>query len=242
MIRTPVRRTLDVLRNSALVVGALALGACSQQATLRPGPEADYATWMKQAAVEDVDGVEIVAEPDAWSGDPDVRDHVTPMRIVVENDHDEAVRIRYQDIALIASNGTRYNALPPLEVRGTIEQRHVVRHDPQVAPAFVYDGYDVAPYVHSAYPTMERYAGHFYHDADYYENYHDYWSLRPLPTAHMLSVAIPEGVVRPNGRVEGFVYFPAVDEDHSKVRLRVDVAEAERGRSIGEISIPFVVD
>lgn len=242
MISAILSRLREFTPPIALGLSVFTLAACTPGATLRPGPAADDAAWLDQAAVEDVEGVEIVAQTDAWEGDPGVRDHVTPMRVVIENGHDEAIRVRYQDVALIAADGTRYNALPPYEVRGALEERHVVRHDVRVDPALIYDDYVVAPYVHAAYPRMESYAGRFYHDIDYYDHYHDYWTLHPLPTSHMVSVAIPEGVVRPNGSVEGFFYFPSVDVDHERVRLRIDVAEVERGRSLGEVSIPFVVN
>jgi len=226
----------------ALAVPLIFAAGCARQTVLRPGPDADEVSWMEQAAVEEVDDVRIVAQVDTWPGDPDVETHVTPVRVVVENDSDQPVRLRYQEFALIAADGSRFAALPPYAVEGEVTDRTIVEHpQPMSDPMFEYRRFTVASYTGPVYPTLGKYEGRFVYDPYYYHYYQDYWVDYELPTVTMLEHAIPEGVIAPDGRVAGYLYFEPVPPEQSKVRFRADVVNASNGQMLGEVSIPFVV-
>ena len=225
------------------VIALLNVVGCARPVTLRPAPGATDAEWMAQAAVSQVEDVKIIAQGDAWNGDPDIVQYTTPVRVVIENGSTQPVRLRYQEFALIAADGTRYGALPPYGIEGEVTERVTVRHSgPVYEPLFVHRGFRVASYTSPVYPRLTAYGGNFMYDPYYYDHYHDYWVDYDLPTRNMLRSALPEGVIDPGGRIEGFLYFERVDDEHAQVRFRSDVVNAETGDMMGEVSIPFVVE
>lgn len=217
---------------------------CAIPTKLRPAPGADAAAWLDQAAVSEIDDVEVVAQANAWPGDPEVATQVTPIRVKLDNGGDEAVRVRYQEFALVAEDGTRYAALPPFRIDGEVTERVTVHDaDPVFDPRFVHDDYFISDTVGPTwYPNYAVYAGPFDRDVYYYDHYHEYWLDRDLPTPAMLANVIPEGVVGAGGSVEGYLYFEKVDNDHDKVRFRADLVSADDNDVFGEVSIPFVVN
>jgi hypothetical protein len=60
-----------------------------------------------------------------------------------------------------------------------------------------------------------------------------------LPTAEMLRKALPEGVLRPDGSMTGFLYFDRPAHVQSAT-LTLELVNALDDRRIGAIDIPFV--
>jgi hypothetical protein len=57
----------------------------------------------------------------------------------------------------------------------------------------------------------------------------------------MLEMAIPEGVLEPQGRVAGFLYFQRMNDDLKQITLKADLLNARTGATFGTLSIPFGV-
>lgn len=227
----------------AAIGGLLLVGGCARATRLEPAPGANEAQWLPQAAVSEVAEFEVVAQGGAWPDDRGIERHVTPVRVVLENESENPVRLQYRDIALIANDGTRYAALPPHRIDGTISEKVTLRHvEPLADPMFVHRGFLVAAYTRPIYPTLGHYGGRLTFDRSYYDHYQSYWVDYELPTPTMLRHALPEGVLEPEGRIAGYLYFEKVDPTHEQVRLRADVVAANTGKILGEVSIPFVVD
>jgi hypothetical protein len=57
----------------------------------------------------------------------------------------------------------------------------------------------------------------------------------------MVAKALPEGVLRPGGRIEGFLYF---DEgfDSERATFQLDLVDAETSRQLGMAAIPLEID
>jgi hypothetical protein len=229
---------------AALLGAVLLFASCSPQRTqLDPAPAANQAAGMTDAAVNVVDGVRVVAQSQAWPGMSEVKSEVTPLRVVMENNSSMPVRIRYDEFALVGPQGMRYAALPPYGVEGTVTEPVLAEgYTPVTSPAFTYNNFYVAPYYASAYPTMTPYADPFYYDPVYYDRYYTAWESIALPTEEMIAEVLPEGVLDPGGRVEGFLYFERVDPDTPRVRFRADLVNANTGEEFGEVSIPFTVN
>ena len=64
----------------------------------------------------------------------------------------------------------------------------------------------------------------------------------PLPTGDMVQMALPERVLEPGARAEGFLYFDRVDRKAKRVDFTARLVNATSGDQIGTITIPFVVD
>lgn len=223
-------------------LAAIMLLGCAQTARLVPGPEATHIGVRRSAAVDEVDGVRIVARPNAWKGGESVTHYVTPVRVRIENDSGEALRIRYDSFALISDTGERYTALPPILVED-LSYDLDADHERRVVyvPRFEYSLFHLAPQYTGIYPNLVVVESPFVYDPLYYRHYYRYWKETPLPSQEMLERAVPEGILDDGGSISGFLYFEAVDPDESSVTFRAEVVLASNGRMPGAISIPFTV-
>jgi hypothetical protein len=196
---------------------------------------------MEETAVETAEGVKIVARTDAWAGNPEVKEHVTPVRVSIENNSGKPLRIRYREFALVGPDGERNAALPLYAIEGDVD-RPVLTYDldPLTEPEFLYYDYYVAPAYQSVYPGITPYAGPFAYDIPYYERYYRYWAEVPLPTAEMRRTVLPEGVVNDGGKVEGFLFFEKVDPEERSFTMHADLVNADSGTTFGDVKIRFI--
>jgi hypothetical protein len=64
----------------------------------------------------------------------------------------------------------------------------------------------------------------------------------PLPTEDMLAKGIPEGVLEPEGRISGFLYFEKLPENLDRITFEADLINARTGVTLGTMRIPFVIE
>ncbi len=86
--------------------------------------------------------------------------------------------------------------------------------------------------------------GNFYFDPLYYDNYYNYWDQieYSLPTTKMIYNALPEGELKNEGEISGFLYFEKLDNTKAKrVDFRTDLINSKTGKNFAVISIPFSV-
>jgi hypothetical protein len=240
---------------AALLAAACgALGCSSAGQNLIPAASATKAAGLRNAAIASDRDVVVVVQSDAWPGQSRVLKHVTPLRVRVTNDNAQAIRVRYEDLRLIAADGTRYVALPPNTPQGTGDSRYGGtretnnRGDEAASPQarrqnFTYSDFRIAPHLAEAYPGIELFHGAFDYDPQYYDKYAHAWHAAALPTAEMKSWALPEGVLESGGYVEGFVYFQRVGHNKGIVRFDSEFAQAnDPSRTLAKIAVPFVVE
>ena len=227
-----------------LTVAGLAMTGCTTGTQLRPAADANRVPGLDTAASDEMQNVSIVVDSQAWSGDPDVTTHVSPLRVDIQNDSDQPLRIRYNDFALVNElNGTRYAALPPYQIEGSVSERVTAVYDrPIDRIGFGHTNFHVSPYYTGIYPTIAYWRRPFHYDPFYYDHYFDYWAQIPLPTEEMLRNVLPEGVIDPGGSLSGFLYFERVPEDVESVQFRFELTSADNGERFGMITIPFIVN
>ncbi len=219
-------------RLSCLIL-ALVAGCGTEVATLIPasGP-AMTATVEKQT--RSIDGVRVTILSGNWPGAQDIRTHVTPLRVMVENQSDRSVRFRFADLTLVTPDGGRYQALPLPAIGGSVERETVVS-----LPGFYGSGFVVSPFYAPYYPGYGAYAGPF--GAPWgYEQLGVVWNKVELPTPQMIQRGIPEGVIQPGGHIDGYVYFERVPEDAGSAQL-VASLRTDKGAVLGRFEVPFVV-
>lgn len=208
---------------------------------IRPAPQAREASGPGWGAVDRVAGVRMTAASGAWREYVPAAAGVTPVKVTVENRGERPVRIRYGDFALMSPAGERFSALSPfgLDPRG---ESLAAAAGPVTDPEFLYDdSFRLSPYASSVYPGLHVYGKPFDFETGYYRRYSFLREEVPGVTPEMIARALPEGVLEPGGRLEGFVYFEEVDPDLERVRFRADLVDPRDGTRFGEISIPFVV-
>lgn len=195
--------------------------------------DADTALAKKAGIMAKVSG-------EAWDAFPArLGREVTPIRVTIENEGDEPIRMHFSDMFLVDESGERYHALPIFELNGS-----VYYHEPVAAPEFAYRGFYVAPHYADIYPGLPHWPGaHYAYDFGYYDHYWGVTWQVELPTAAMIRKALPEGVLDPGGRVSGFVYFEHVGEiDADRLRFVYTPREAGDDQAIARLTVPFRVE
>ncbi len=76
---------------------------------------------------------------------------------------------------------------------------------------------------------------------DYDATWYPYWGTveARLPTPTMLQNALPEGVIKPGGRLDGYVYFQHVPDTAGRVDLDMRLVDATNNKTIDTARIPF---
>lgn len=210
---------------------ALVLFSCSTQVRLLP--LGDKIADLPNAASEKVADISVLIETQAWSGDPAILSKVTPVRVTIQNKSGNLIRVRSSEFAFVSDNGQRYSALPPYDVKGSVEK--------QVTPGFACDHFMIAPYYSGYFPDIEACPDDFTYDQVYYNNYYPDWAQFQLPTREMLRLALPDGVVDVGGYVSGFLYFQNISTKEQRVKFIAKLINAVNGDLMGTVSMPFKV-
>lgn len=233
--------------SASACVLALVLAACADRPALKPAPGAEIVPDGGNAARADVAGVSLVATAGAWDGGVDIAEAVTPLKVTIDNDSGKSLRIRYSDFGLVTETGTRYAALPPYSVRGSVTEPVVAgSYRPIYAVGFRYRGFLVAPHYRILYPTLAPHRHRFPYDPFYYSHYYPYWDAArvrvELPTPEMLRKAVPEGVLEAGGELEGFLYFEEMPERlaGTQINFHLELVDAVDGERFATLHIPFV--
>ena len=225
-----------VVQSKLLLVACVAAAAgCGRSyAELSPAVGATPASGPGEGAVATAAGVRVSAHAQAWHFDPpDLESKVTPVLIELANNGDRNIVVRYKDIALTDAGGTRYEAIPPYNISGTLSVPVTVQ-DP-----YFYNGY---AYAYRYAPMYVRYAGGFVYDPQYYQPYLTVYTDVALPTPEMVQRSLPEGAIAPGGTAGGFVYFKAFRRGERLLTLHVDMIDQTSGEILGTAKIPFIAN
>jgi len=198
--------------SGAAVLLVLALTAgCAP--TLRPAPEAQRVPGRELAAITENAGVSMVVEAGAWDARPKNLDReLTP--------------------------------LPPLKIEGTVTERAdrpILYARYAIRPRFAHSGFYIAPWYAPYYVGMRPWAySPWAYNPIYYDTYYPRWTVK-LPTADMLELAIPEGVIEPGGSLSGYLYFPQIDDDAKRLIFGAQLMEGRSGMRLGALEVPFEI-
>lgn len=212
--------------------------------------------------------VRLVADGDAWRGNPSRLEHyLTPVLVRIDNRGDRPLVVRHDLFELVGESGFRYATLSPFE-RGDREgfSSTELQPGPYISsyytqpPEATYGQLTPAYYGHrygGFYGGFGGFGGRSYwYDPWWYGSYwwpgwYDPWFygptyavpyyIEPLPTRDMVRRALPEGTLEPGASISGFLYFQDVGNREDSVTLRARLVDAQTEEGIGEITIPFFV-
>lgn len=140
-------------------------------------------------------GVRLVAQTGAWRGQPSrLASELAPLKVTIENNSDEPVKLRYEDFAMETGVGIEYSPLPPLNIQGTVIERSarpLFLPDYSIVPLFVYQGFWLAPWYAPYYVGLQPWHYPWAFSPAYCDIYYPRWTVE-LPTADMIRSAIPE--------------------------------------------------
>jgi hypothetical protein len=193
-------------RGSLVALGVLAsLAAGCGGPRIVPVPAADVQV-LDGTTVVAAGGVELAVRPSSWRGSPyDLPSVVTPFWVRVTNGAAVPLSYDYPGFRLFDDARFQYTALPPVEVERIMRSR-VEGAAPRVAT--------VGPL-----PLRHRFFRDPFWDPWWWGGYYDPWYYAPPRLDDIYLRALPVGVVQPGARVEGFVYFPRLRPDATRLTL-----------------------
>ena len=228
---------MNRVTTSLRAFGPLALclfAACAARAQLIASPS-DGAKMTKAGGLT-VERAEVIIEvrPNAWAGVPARLTKVTPLLVTIENKRSERIRLRYNEFVLKGAKEQIFHALPPFDIKAVQSERS--------AYAFPTRGFIIAPYQARFFPRFQTFRGPFAFDTIYFQSFHTGLQRHRLPTGDMVVKALPEGVLEPQGKITGFLYFENVARELETVDFVAKIVSADSGEAITEFQLPFQVD
>ncbi|HSN54992.1 MAG TPA: hypothetical protein VLT32_09980 [Candidatus Sulfomarinibacteraceae bacterium] len=233
-----MRRTTQLMAIVMLAAALAALG-CQPQTELEPIAEDDMELEVSDDVAETtLAGFSLTVDGDAWQGDVAIENAVTPLKVEITNASAVPLSVEYSNFMLVGAAG-EYEAMP-------VFPYDVVHGEPELKPGFEAPagqeleavGFQVAPYYAPLYPELEV-APALLLDRDYYGHFLTAWEGTGLPSEDMQRLALPEGILLPEGTVTGFLYFEPVAELEDKVNLLVQLENAETNELEGTFRIPM---
>jgi len=221
-----------------------------------------YALVPRGDGVVGKDGLRLVGAGDAWNNNPyDLPNYMTPILVDIENHTGKDVRISYGDFSLTDERGFRYAAINPYTTAAQVGMNESATRldDGARVTLAAYTGRSDA---HRARPAPRRREHrrffvrprarvffHYYdpwvypfYDAPYYGDRVVVWTDRSPspPSEDVLRLGLPEGVVKPGGRISGFLYFQNAGQHGQHLRLSW-AAHTPAGKPVATLSVPFNV-
>lgn len=174
----------------------------------------------------DVNGIDIVANGDAWSGEPKHLGRLlTPVKVSIENHGESPLLIVYRNFSL--ENGPGFHAA----ARAAIKTSSTT-----IQPRFDQSGFYVAPDSAFYGPGLSAWPYQFPPDLNS-KGKDDYWKEA---TPDMIANGIPEGVLEPSGHISGFLYFQQVPKNVDSIDFAAKLVHARTGALLGTARIPLV--
>jgi len=231
--------SLKVLLPLAL---ALAFGCADKsKTTLKPAASAQNVPGMPEAAKAQSNVASLVAEIGKWPGEKSVGKKVTPVHIVLENTGTQPILVRYRSFAIVAQDGSqKFAALPPFQITSDFVAPAVIAKSAPITPKWTAMGFELDP----AYATLYRGIGVADEPLDFDNAYYNayYPSIREteLPAGDAQKFVLPEGILNPGGRLDGYLLFEKVPKDQQTIMLNAALmSTAEDSPEIGRLSVPF---
>ena len=225
------------------VFSSLLMVACQDRPKLEPLVEDLKSDMQPEAAKQSVGGVTVLVEGSEWPGYPDVKVHVTPLKVEIRNRGEVPLRVRYSDISLLGPEGNRFAALPTFKVEVTEEgaAAFVDDEDSPYQPQHFAEGFNYVPYYHAVHPAYQPYPYIYSHPDENLEDHLEYWKEIGMPTALMRDVAAPEGSLEPGGTLRGHFFFQKVSSDLDRVTFQMNLFDESTGERFGTVEVPLRV-
>lgn len=202
-------------------------------ARLTPAPAAARVPGAPGAAFLVVDGVGCSADAQAWQGGGELPDTVTPVKVRVVNSSGRAIRLLYQDFALVGTHGHKYLPVPVLPLAPDAESA-------RLDPIYASSKFFVAERFHDIYQGVDVWPQPLGRDEDVYETQYRRWG-RDRPSSDVVRMGIPEGVLGDGGIISGFLYFERPDHEH-EVTFDAEFDNSEGQATVASVKIPFRVE
>jgi hypothetical protein len=232
------RRGFSRTVSSWVVAAGTAFAVACGHGRLVPAPNARSAAGMRETAVAVNGGVRMVATLDDWRGVANrMPEELTPIKVRIVNHSPHPVSIQHDRFWLKGKRGRRYRAVPAIP----LDHATVLAKMGPLKPMFATSSFAVAPRYHDIYPDLEPWSAPLERNERSYAKAYARWNDSP-PGRELCRMALPEGVLGPNGELTGYLYFEDPTSSENEVTLSADLVSGRDGRSVAAIRIPLRVD
>jgi hypothetical protein len=222
---------------ACIVVAAAAVASCGH-GRLVPAADARLMADTKDVAVAGDGGVRVVASLDDWRGlAGELPAGFTPIKLRVVNHAPRPVAVLYEHLALEGRKGRRYLAVPAIP----LDHAQLLARNGPITPIFAAWKFEVAARYHDIYPALDAWPVPLTRDDQTYERAYREWNGSP-PGPALRRLALPEGVLAPDGEVTGYVFFESPIGSESTLTLDADLVSDGTGDRVASIRIPLRVD
>lgn len=215
--------------NAGLIIGIFLVAGCASR-RLAPLPDGGLINPELRSAMKTENGVTVTVQASAWHGTPsDLGRYVTSLYVVIQNDTTSTLALGYEDVMLFDENRTQYNALTSETVVKILQA--------------AYQGTYVFSPFFSFYGSVFIGSGFFSYYPYYYPFYPwwDYPVYYQVPLDDVFNQALMPGLINPNAKLQGFIYFQRIPPKIKNVTLVIGwKAQGEEGRD--KFSFPFAIE
>jgi len=215
--------------NFGLILVIIFLAGCASR-RLVPIADGGLMNPELQRATKNENGVTVTVQASAWHGTPsDLDRYVTSLYVVIQNDTTSTLAFGYEDVMLFDENRTQYNALTSETVVKILQA--------------AYQGTYVFSPFFSFYGSVFIGSGFFSYYPYYYPFYPwwDYPVYYQVPLDDIFNQALMPGLINPNAKLQGFIYFQRIPSKIKNVTLEIAwKVQGEEGRH--KFSFPFAIE
>lgn len=162
---------------------------------------------------KDTDGITFSIFPSHWDMSPYyLEQYVTPVYIEIYNKSEKPVEINYSDIALLTSDDSQINPIPPSDVAAIVFSDHYRRSVSFSHISYIGFGFNR---FHHFYPYRHHFPHHHHHF------YHDPYFTLSSDANNVLTNAFLSGTLRPGAKISGYVYFNLIEKDMKNIDLEI---------------------
>ncbi len=216
----------------ALVLAYALLSGCATTRVV-PVPASGVTLDPAQGTAQVAEGgVELVVRPSAWRGSPSyLPGYVTPFHVTLTNASGQPLRYDYPDLRLFDEARFQYTALPPVEVERIL--RSAGAWEPRLAMTAEADARPV---------VRRRFVERFWWDPWWGWPYPYPFPYSPPRLDDVYLQALAVGPLDAGARREGFVYFPRLRPDVSRLTLEFHYRLGPAGEVERVLALPFGVE
>jgi hypothetical protein len=219
-----------------LPAAAAFLASCGHGA-LAPASSAALVPNAPNVAFAVAEGVRCSANVGAWNGrEGALPESVVPVKVRIKNDSGKAIRVLYEDFALLGRKGRSYRPIPVLPLDNEARKRV----QPMI-PMYASTGFFVAPRFHDVYATLDPWPAPLQRDEALHGDLLRRWG-KNAPDRQTIREALPEGVLDNGGIVTGFLFFESPLDREDRVTFQADFDAGDGQQKVASIEIPFRVE
>jgi hypothetical protein len=212
------------LRRASLVVAVLVVTGCASTRVV-PVAAPGVTIAPEGAVVAAAEGVELVVNPSAWHGSPSyLPGYVTPFHCLLVDGTALPLSYDYADFRLFDEARFQYTALPPADVG------RLLRWSGEPPPVQVAS-------VSASYWRRRS----LFWDPWWWDPWwgHPGYYYAPSRLDDVLSQALPVGTLQAAARIQGFVYFPRLRPEATRLTFEFHYRLGDAARVL---TIPFAVE